>query len=456
MPFGFSLASWRLRRGDSPTRAIFITLGAGFLVTVFVESMQNLLPHRTPNMSDILSNTLGALAGAACVWVWDRKGMLWSSARVLLTPGKVAALASIHLVWILLCSWTLMRGFLPGGWESTYTLTVGNETGQVAPWRGTIRDLILLDRAIDDAEAAELLEGRVPSSLRNAVIADYPLSRGIELADRRQILSAFVPQSAEQASFSTSGVVLGPTSWLATEKAVAPLANRVNVSGQFTVAMTVATLDLTQPGPARIVTVSLDDGRRNLMLGQDWTHLAVRWRSPITGRNGTSPELQFPGVFRSLEPQRLVVTSDGVSTSVHSGSSPTAFRILLRPETGLKALLFETGYWQVTRGRFDYWGSAVLFAMLTFLPQGMLAGISLRRTKWSGAKITIASMSLAIPVLLQQSFVAAYQPGSLSWPLIGLSGTAAFLGFAIIQLWEWHDRRSARVPATPFVVSRLV
>ena len=348
-----------------------------------------------------------------------------------------------------------MRAFLPGGWESTYRLTVGNETGQEAPWRGAIRDLTLLDRAIDDAEVAELLAGHVPSSVRNAVIAEYPLSRGIDLTDRRQVLSSLVPQSVEQVSFGPSGVVLGPAFWLATEKAVAPLADRVNVSRQFTVAMTVETFDLTQPGPARIVTVSSDDVSRNLMLGQDWTHLAVRWRSPLTGRNGTAPELQFPGVFRSLEPQRIVVTCDGVATSVHTGSSPTALTILLRPETGLKAL-FETGYWQVTSGRFDYWGPAVLFAMLTFLPQGMLAGIGLGRMKWSGAKITIAWMSLTIPVLIQQSFVAAYQGGRLSWPLIGLSGTAAFLGFAIIQLWHWHDRRSARVTATPVVVTRFV
>ena len=51
VPFGFGLTSWRRRRGDSPTRAILITLVAGFLVTAFVESMQIFLPHRTPNVS---------------------------------------------------------------------------------------------------------------------------------------------------------------------------------------------------------------------------------------------------------------------------------------------------------------------------------------------------------------------------------------------------------------------
>ena len=122
-----------------------------------------------------------------------------------------------------------------------------------------------------------------------------------------------MPQTAEAPEFRPVSLALEDGSWLAIETPVSPLVDRINTSRQFTVAFTVTTFDLAQRGPARIEAVSEDPFQGNLTLGQAETRLVLRWRSPLTGKDGMTPELQFPGVFVSFEPQRVVISYDGTT-----------------------------------------------------------------------------------------------------------------------------------------------
>jgi len=62
-------------------------------------------------------------------------------------------------------------------------------------------------------------------------------------------------------------------------------------TNQLTVEVAVTPANLTQGGPARIVTFSNDPSNRNFTLGQEHDKLIFRLRTPRTGTNGTSPEI---------------------------------------------------------------------------------------------------------------------------------------------------------------------
>ena len=61
-------------------------------------------------------------------------------------------------------------------------------------------------------------------------------------------------------------------------------------SNRLTVEAFIKPFNVTQEGPARIVTFSTDPGHRNFTLGQNKDTLIFRLRTPQTGENGTPPE----------------------------------------------------------------------------------------------------------------------------------------------------------------------
>ncbi|MFC1601396.1 DUF4038 domain-containing protein, partial [Candidatus Sumerlaeota bacterium] len=63
--------------------------------------------------------------------------------------------------------------------------------------------------------------------------------------------------------------------------------NQLSIEAYLTVSNT------DQGGPARIVTFSLDSGSRNFTLGQEKGRLILRLRTPNTGSNGLSPQLDL-------------------------------------------------------------------------------------------------------------------------------------------------------------------
>ncbi len=184
MPFGFGLASLLDRRGRSHGATLLLTLLTGFLATASIESLQNFLLDRIANVSDMIANTLGTLVGLGCFRAWQRRQTLFRLAGAKLVPGNIAVVFSAYLLLMLLLIWVLMRGMLPGGWDTTYRLALGNEVTEDRPWQGTVQDLLVLDRAVDEAGAAQLLVGEMPSVLDDAVVAEYPLRGETGLRDQ--------------------------------------------------------------------------------------------------------------------------------------------------------------------------------------------------------------------------------------------------------------------------------
>jgi glycopeptide antibiotics resistance protein len=65
IPFGFSFAALLWSINGFPSRhRLLITLTVGFGISLFFELCQVFIPTRSSQMSDLLLNTLGTLAGA--------------------------------------------------------------------------------------------------------------------------------------------------------------------------------------------------------------------------------------------------------------------------------------------------------------------------------------------------------------------------------------------------------
>jgi len=435
IPFGFGLASLLDRYGMSRGARLLFTPLIGLLATASIESLQIFLPNRTANIFDVMANTVGTVVGLACFRLWQQRQGLSRLLGAKLVPSNIAAAYVAYLLIMVLVVWTLMWGMRPGGWDTSYGLALGNEITKDRPWQGRVHDLLVLDRAVDPAVAARLLESEIPSSLDDAVVAAYPLSGETGLRDQRGRLPDLVSQVDETPEFGPDGVALDEGLWLATEAAVVPLADRINTSRQFTVALTVASFDLTQSGPARILTISRDPFHRNLTLGQVGTGLALRWRSPLTGENGMTPELQFPGVFNSFDPQRVVISYDGITASLYTTRGAADLNFFLGPEVGLAAILREDNYWPIIAGRFAFWQSILLISALMFLPLGVLLGAAVRVAQRKTTRVGLIVGGLLLPASLLEGFVAGYRSGEVRLGIIALGVAVTSVGFAVMQWW---------------------
>jgi len=88
------------------------------------------------------------------------------------------------------------------------------------------------------------------------------------------------------------------------------LSGRLLMGTGFTLEVWAATDRPDQTGPARIVSYSLDSGKRNFTLGQSNKKLIMRLRTTESDLNGVKPHTEVDGVFGSSEPQHFVVTYD--------------------------------------------------------------------------------------------------------------------------------------------------
>jgi glycopeptide antibiotics resistance protein len=67
LPFGFFFALFLLRGYTKPRwKIIAVVVATGFLISLLIELLQVLIPGRSSQLSDVITDTFGTLAGA-CV-----------------------------------------------------------------------------------------------------------------------------------------------------------------------------------------------------------------------------------------------------------------------------------------------------------------------------------------------------------------------------------------------------
>jgi hypothetical protein len=362
-------------------------------------------------VADIAANTLGAAIGGLGLLCWRARAGVTLPARPT-TPAVSAIASGLYLLLMVLVDWVLMWGVRPQGWEDALRASSENERVGRTSWRGAVSDLVILDRAVEDADTTRLLAGEIPPG-------------------RSPVAVVASPRTPDPISNRV-------------------LADRINASGQFTLAVTVTTFDLTQEDPAPIVRSSDDLTLGNVSLSQDETHLVLRWRSPLTLANHMEPQLEFPGVFRSLAPQRLVLTFDGALARVRTADEQIG--IVLGPEAVFSALLRETNCWPIRVDRFEWWATVVPLPALMFSPFGALwssvAGVARRRR----SRAALLAGALCLPALAVQGFVALYQSRGVRWDIAAISIAFTALGLLGHHLYSTWGSRPEGSPQNGLVI----
>ncbi len=234
----------------------------------------------------------------------------------------------------------------------------------------------------------------------NALVAYYPLQDAADLVDRTGNLPdlRWIGAGAQQ---------LDGRNWLRTEWAAVTLAQRLAASSQFTLLLSLAAADLQQTGPARIVSVSATPYYRNLTLGQEGRDLVVRVRTPLTGFNGTLPEMIIPDIFRDREEQELIVTYNGLDMTVYVDQARQAYGVQMVPGTAFFYALI--GPFRQTVGVSAAASKVLmlLFYLLAFVPAGFLLALTAVQLRSLISRILLLVVGIGLPALLLELLLSA-------------------------------------------------
>ena len=97
---------------------------------------------------------------------------------------------------------------------------------------------------------------------------------------------------------------------IASDEAATKISEAVVASGEISVEAWIAPDNLTQRGPARIVTLSSDSLNRNVTLGQDRDEFQVRLRTTTTGTNGVGRTVGSSSDAVTTDLSHVVYTRD--------------------------------------------------------------------------------------------------------------------------------------------------
>jgi hypothetical protein len=324
------------------------------------------------------------------------------------------------------------------GWDPAYTLILGNEHTADRPWRGHITNLIIADRAISEDEIAQVLSGVNQFALpATSVLAEYELKGDGPYRDRTGHLPDLRWEGKNPHAQEGAGVSLAPDHWLETETPATILTRRILESSEFTLAITTASAEITQTGPARIISVSKDPYNRNFTLGQERNDLIFRLRTLATGKNGTNPELVISNVFSDTEPHRILIAYDGSNFQAYVDSLENQYSLELNPGLTIFSRLFPTpGGIEVSAVRSAVY--RLLYDGLMLTPLGFLLAIGTiglnRHVALQGVIITVGVV--LPPVLLEASLAGISRRGMKAENIV--------LDMAIILAARWlFTRRNA-------------
>ncbi|MGA7934845.1 MAG: VanZ family protein [Kovacikia sp.] len=381
VPLGFGLAGMLQKRWSRKSISLMIIILLSGSLSLLVETLQVFLPLRSASFIDLLTNTIGGALGAVLFNFWQiyfplRNQILKTWGKYCLTPRKegLGALAYGSFLTYLIIS--LQHTTHLGNWDPSFPLVIGNEETGDRPWNGTISELYISNQALTEPEIARLLGSEQPNPLVNhSWKAAYQLTGKGNYPD----LSGHLPDLEWQGNPLISGnssISLTQQHWLATPRQIPELSQAIRQSSQFSLLTTVGTANVKQSGPARIVSISADSFQRNLMIGQQDSHLVVRIRTPISGKNGNYPELVFPGVFANSRPHRLIFTYNHASLRLYMDDMEQPYTMTLSPEILFFRFVPAIGIRSFQITPTSQWILKIIFYVFVLIPPAVvLAGV---------------------------------------------------------------------------------
>ncbi len=323
-------------RRELGIRTSFVWLAC---LALMVETVQLFMSGRHAQVFDAFAHLSGALAG---ILVGRRlQPHLSSPTRwprwerfVHIGVFSVATMAWILAVWL-----PILGTYSLGTWDRSFPLMIANEDGGGRAWLGEIRYVALYDRALGPPEArwcfttigdSDPARDREPIGLLAGY--DFTLPKGRSISPEPASPAVLdVNDSNQIYQGRGSGLVLARPTSISTNGPVPDLTDRLSQHGAFAVEAWGRPKDLTQSGPARIVSLSSGPWRRNFTLAQERRNLVFRVRNGISGPNGTKFELEARAVLTEGLHHIVASYDHGVSALFLDGRAISPVRDLRAP-----------------------------------------------------------------------------------------------------------------------------
>ncbi|MGM3305265.1 VanZ family protein [Anabaena sp. WFMT] len=419
MPLGFCCANLLYQLKIKPALKVIIVFLLSTGLSSTVEVLQIFISSRTPTPADIVNNTIGGCLGFAVFYLWNYQSLSKRFSQIQTGSlrqlnQRITGLIVAYVFFILLISSIWQSTTNLSNWDSNYPLILGNERTGDRPWQGYISEVYITDRAISNYEVGRgLNDANYFPSIGDSLLASYQLDGKCcgqeKQGNSPELLWKGKPTNIREGK----GVFLSSSQWLQTAKPVKNISQKISQKSEFTLSTTLATDNIQQTGPGRIISISNNSLRRNLTLSQQKDSLELRLRTPITGENGTDLQLMVPNVFTDKEFHQILMTYSRGTIQVYIDNRQRSYSFNL-----LELIPFH---------------QKVFYYALTFIPLGaVLALLSLfAKNRVILSQILVPS-GILLPSVILEVILINETDKSLSWKniLLGIlftSGTMLIL-----------------------------
>lgn len=183
-------------------------------------------------------------------------------------------------------------------WDQSLRLALGNELTEDRPWLGELHRVAIYARALDAGEIGRYAKaGRREVPADPVVLYDFKKSQADAIRDMSNAgepLNLRIKDVAAVQWLDGGGLRIAKPTLISSAGPAVKLVEAVQRSQAITIEAWIKPANITQAGPARIVTVSKDASSRNFTLGQKAGAYEVRFRTARTSPNG-EPSLSTPG-----------------------------------------------------------------------------------------------------------------------------------------------------------------
>jgi hypothetical protein len=377
IPYGFALALNFRARGRSKAATLALVLAAGALLSYSIELLQFYIPQRDSGWEDVLTNSMGSVAGAILFDLCGPAVLRLLSAcgqavDAFLTLPRVTVILVLYLVACFAGSVPLQEAVSLNLWKPNCYLVVGNRFSARSwtAWKGEISRLEFWDQALPPDSAQNAMTGRLEDSGGPQPIASYDFSGSPPFHDRRGFLPDLDWTSKSPASAGSNGIRLDGESRLVSSAPVEAFVDDVRRTKQFSLRV-VCTPSQVVGADGRIVSVSDAAPLGDFELHQDENHLVFWFRNAIL--------LKWPhvawnhaDVFASQQTRDILVSYDGSTLSVYVNGK----RLRSNYEFGSGSTLAML----IGRGKAtELIGYRYIYYAIIFCPTGCLLALAWRR-----------------------------------------------------------------------------
>ena len=425
VPFGFGLSAQLSKRGSSRVVSFLSALAGGACVSYAVELLQLYIPGRDSGWEDVVSNTLGSIAGFFLLEyfggvILKEASRFADSFEGWMSTRRMALLLAIYFTCCFGISALLQRQSRLSNWNPQASLAVGNDAAGQNPWRGQVFLLQIWNRALPEQAIQGITKQDPEKDPTAGLLGSYGFKGAPPYRDQTNSLPDLGWAPAAPGLKDDPVFELDAKSWLRSKIPVENLTREIKKTSQFTVHVVcrpAATLDAT----GRIVSFSVSAEDANFHLRQEGTSLVVWIRNPMS-ETRSMLAWRVRDVFEPGKARDIVAIYDGADAFVYLDGIRVSRIYRLSPGAGImrRILSIRTA---------DLNGAVVVYETLVFLPAGLLIGLEAGKPAASRfSTVWMLTLGLLLPAALLELLLVEVSgrgvwPGNIALSIaVGLAG----------------------------------